>query len=226
MNINASDRLAKAQSHLDRAYANEDAGELEQARQECDAAIVLDPSLAEALNLRGVVLEGLGHEIEAVAAYEDAVRVAPWFDEARENLAELRLEIGVRNRLVTISTFNYLAEAYVCKQKLETAGIWSFIADEHIVATNWLWSNLVGRAKLQVRALDAKRALEILNEPYDPTLGRSGPQCPRCTSFNARYEKYAWRLLFLSWLLLPCPLPFLKKKWKCKECGHEWEMES
>ena len=226
MNVDSSDRPENAASHLERAYANEEAGELEQARRECDAAIALDPSLAEAYNLQGIVLEGLGRKAEAVAAYEESLRLEPWFDEARSNLAELGSELGKRYRLVTIATFSYVAHAHIAKQKLETAGIWSFIADEHMVAANWLYSNLVGRVKLQVRLPDVALAREILQEPDNPKLGHSGLQCSRCKSFNTRYEKYNLRPLVISWLLLPCPLPFLKKKWTCKECGHEWTAES
>ena len=226
MHIDDFDRLADTQSHLDRAYACEEAGELEQARRECDAAIAVDPSLAEAYNLRGIVLEGLGHEAEAIAAYEEAVRLAPWLGEARSNLMELGSELGKRYRLVTIATFSYVAHAHVAKQKLETAGIWSFIADEHLIAANWLYSNLVGRAKLQVRLPDVALAREILREPDNPKLGHSGLQCPRCKSLDTCYEKYALRPLLIAWLLVRFPLPFLKKKWTCKECGHEWEIES
>jgi tetratricopeptide (TPR) repeat protein len=55
-------------------------------------AIQLNPGLAEAYNLRGIVLEEMGRMQEAVAAYRQAVRLDPGFLEARENLQEIAVE--------------------------------------------------------------------------------------------------------------------------------------
>jgi tetratricopeptide (TPR) repeat protein len=84
--------LADAQHHLDLANSCEERGELEGALRECDAAIAIDLSLAEAHNLRGIVLEELGRDEEAALAYREAVRLAPDFTEAAENLSELESE--------------------------------------------------------------------------------------------------------------------------------------
>ncbi|MBN1811901.1 MAG: tetratricopeptide repeat protein [Anaerolineae bacterium] len=84
--------LADAQHHLDLANSCEERGEYEDALRECEAAIVIDPSLAEAHNLRGIVLEELGRSEEAAHAYQEAVRLAPNFTEAAENLSEVESE--------------------------------------------------------------------------------------------------------------------------------------
>jgi tetratricopeptide (TPR) repeat protein len=82
----------RAHQHLQRAYAHADAGELEDALRECDRAIEMVPQWAEAHNLRGVVLDEMGRVEEAIAAYEEAVRLDAGFEEAVENLAEAREE--------------------------------------------------------------------------------------------------------------------------------------
>lgn len=83
--------LTDAQHHLDLANSREEREGFEKALRECDAAIAIDPSL-EAHNLRGIVLEELGRNEEAAQAYREAVRLAPDFTEAVENLSELERE--------------------------------------------------------------------------------------------------------------------------------------
>ena len=79
---------------LERAYAYQDGGALEDALRACKAALRLDPDLAEAHNLRGILLEELGRGREALAAYREAVRLDPDLVEARENLSEAEAELG------------------------------------------------------------------------------------------------------------------------------------
>ena len=46
--------------------------------------------------------------------------------------------------LVTVRRYRDLAEAYVGRSLLESAGIPAWIADEHLVRMVWFYSNLVG----------------------------------------------------------------------------------
>ena len=48
-------------------------------------------------------------------------------------------------RLVTVRRYRDLAEAYVGRSLLESAGIPAWIADEHLVRMDWFYSNLVDR---------------------------------------------------------------------------------
>lgn len=226
-----SSRAEFTQSHLKQAYIYyEETEEFDKALQECEVALELDPYLADAHNLRGVILEELGAPFGALKAYRQALQLDPDFAEAKENLAALKAEFGSEQRLVTIATFSYPTEAYVFKSKLEAAGIWSFVADEGTVTMNWLYSNAIGGVKLKVRETDVEPALEVLaEEPEQIELAdeeiedeEQETRCPRCQSANTYYERYATRLVFLSWLLLTFPLPFLKRKWKCQDCGHQW----
>jgi hypothetical protein len=69
-------------------------------------------------------------------------------------------------RLVTIATFDEAPKARLAQNALQTAGIQSTVADETLVAMDWLLSNAVGGVKVQVRDEDAERAVEALNEAF------------------------------------------------------------
>jgi tetratricopeptide (TPR) repeat protein len=93
----------QAQQHLERAYAYTDAGELANVLAECDRAIEADPRSAEAHNLRGIALAEMGRWGDAIAAYEEAVRLDAGFEEAAENLAEARRARQKWKRMVALA---------------------------------------------------------------------------------------------------------------------------
>ncbi len=131
-----------------------------------------------------------------------------------------------KEQLVTIATFSQVIEAQLAKTRLEADSIEVFISNENIVSMNWLLSGAVGGAKLLVRKEDEDRAKEILNENYKGELTENEYdiiKCPQCGSENTSFEKFSKRIAFLSWLLLTFPIPYLKKKWRCRECGFEWK---
>ena len=82
-----------AGAHLDLAYAYEDQGNYEPALVEVDRALQAESGLAEAHNLRGLLLEELDRTDEALAAYRMAVQIDPSFAEAAENLSSLEEEL-------------------------------------------------------------------------------------------------------------------------------------
>jgi tetratricopeptide (TPR) repeat protein len=84
-----------ARQHLDQAYLAEEEDDFENALRECDLALQFAPNWAEAHNLRGIVLEALDRTEEAIAAYREAIRLEPGFDDARRNLREATAEAGV-----------------------------------------------------------------------------------------------------------------------------------
>ena len=65
------------------------------------------------------------------------------------------------DKLVTVATFSYAAEAHLSKAKLESAGIRSFVAENF--APNWGITVGAGGVKLQVKESDANKAAKILN---------------------------------------------------------------
>ena len=71
------------------------------------------------------------------------------------------------HKLVTIARYQNVSTANLAKNKLEIAGIVSFLADAETINTDWLLSNALGGVKLQVEASDADRAREQLSYELD-----------------------------------------------------------
>lgn len=69
-----------------------------------------------------------------------------------------------------VARFDSMPEAHIAMGRLEVEGIDAWLADEHLVQTDWLYSIAVGGIKLQVRTEDAQRAVEILNTDYSGEL--------------------------------------------------------
>jgi hypothetical protein len=92
--------------------------------------------------------------------------------------------------LATIRKFRDLAEAMAAKSVLESAGIASLLRDENTVRMHWMWSNLLGGIRLQVRPEDVEDANRLLSQPVLETieLGEGEkyqqPRCPHCQSLD------------------------------------------
>ena len=63
-------------------------------------------------------------------------------------------------KLVTIATFPFPAAAHLAAAKLESEGIWSFVAGENF---NSIYPVMEGGIMLQVREADAPKAITILH---------------------------------------------------------------
>jgi tetratricopeptide (TPR) repeat protein len=152
-----------ASDRLNEAFALEAKAEYEAALSACDAAIEMGRSfLAEAYNLRGLLLEELGQSEDAIGAYERALGMDPDLEPAALNLQELEKELGIGHTPVTVAKFGSVLEASIAKGLLETEGIWAFVPDEH-VTTPLPTERVIGGIRLQVRESDLATALEILD---------------------------------------------------------------
>jgi hypothetical protein len=147
--------------------------------------------------------------------------------------------------LVTIRKYRDLPEAFIARSVLESAGIQCFLQDENIVRTDWLWSNMIGGARLQVAMEDKAIANEILSQPIpanfavDDGEDYQQPACPKCGSFdverNDRVSKLAATaaMFFMTGLPIVVALPLLGAQrsmyhshvWKCSNCGCLWQYQ-
>ena len=137
--------------------------------------------------------------------------------------------------LITVASFSFPTEAYLASAKLEAEGIWSFVADDHIVTTDWLLSNAVGGVKIQVCEPDIKEAIEILRdeEQKSQDTASQAEKCPNCGSTNIQYQTFNMPFVFAVWFVTflivtsnyggGFTFPFMKRKWKCKTCGYQWK---
>jgi hypothetical protein len=136
----------------------------------------------------------------------------------------------MRDKFVTVASFDEPYKANIAKIKLEAEGIKCFLSGENFVATYWLLSRAEGGIKLKVNEADAETATEILmrKEISSDAHKSSGFDdydlvCPKCNSENIEYERYSWKMTMLSILLFSLPVTWLKKKYKCLVCGHIWK---
>jgi hypothetical protein len=132
-------------------------------------------------------------------------------------------------RLVTVRRYRDLAEAYVGRSLLESAGIPAWIADENLVRMDWFYSNLVGGMRLQVDERDEASAWEILEAevPGTITYGEEKvfvqPTCPKCGSAEITLGGGAERGRSLVALyVLSIPVPPREAAWHCEACGARW----
>ena len=135
-------------------------------------------------------------------------------------------------KIVTIAQFNDCVMANLAKIKLESENIGCFLDNENIINMNWFYWNTVGGVKLQVKASDAQKALNILNTKVTLTEteqkaihSNRGIHCPKCNSIMVYPEKINWRGTF--WVVLLLGFPILlrnkKKEWECRDCGYRWD---
>lgn len=73
-------------------------------------------------------------------------------------------------KLVTVATFDFITDAEIARGRLTTEGIEAFVADAHLVQTDWLFSPAVGGIKLQVASHRAQEALAVLARDYSGDL--------------------------------------------------------
>ena len=69
--------------------------------------------------------------------------------------------------MVTIATYDFITDAEIARGRLQAEGIEAFLADQHLVQTDWLYSIAVGGIKLQV---EAARAEAILAQDFSGEL--------------------------------------------------------
>jgi len=142
-------------------------------------------------------------------------------------LSPVRAIKNMTEKMVTIGSYSTPYEANMVKSQLESAGIPVFIADEYTIGMNWMYSNALGRVKVQVPESLAAEAQELLASEVETSttqdLSTAAASCPKCGSKNIR-DFLDKRSSFLTWLLLGFPLLVPSKKKRCSDCNHYWRL--
>jgi DNA-directed RNA polymerase subunit RPC12/RpoP len=131
-------------------------------------------------------------------------------------------------KLVVVETFMYPHEANMAKGKLESHEIVCSLQDELTTQINNFYSNAIGGVKLVVREEDAEKAKEILNTDYSDDLEIVEDSeddhigCRYCGSKNVGEPRLVGPWALFSTVLAGFPLPFIKKKAMCFNCGKEF----
>lgn len=125
--------------------------------------------------------------------------------------------------LVTISRYSMPYEAHIAKARLDSEGIPAFVADEHTINMQWLYSNALGGVRLQVPAAYAESARKVLEEDREQDLleeqGHDSKTCPNCGSTATEYHQIGRKWAFMVFLGLDFPLFPVKDGIKCRQCG-------
>ena len=140
-------------------------------------------------------------------------------------------------KLVTVGKYRDLPEAFIARSVLESAGIECFLQDENTVRTDWLWSNMIGGARLQVAEEDAAAAAEVLAQPIPSSFATDSgadfeqPVCPQCGSLDVVVNNTNQKIGLVSAValgpLMVIGLPAMAMQprdvWKCLKCGCLWQ---
>lgn len=153
----------------------------------------------------------------------------------------------VSEKLSTVGTYLYPADADVAETSLDAAGIEAFLHDENYVRLNWFYSNALGGVKVRVREEDAGAAADVLagaddvGEPEEEIEPPAAPQiCPECGSTDVSFVT-KWAVFFViaalatatgiamgegETLFFFIPALFLLTiMWRprrCNSCGERW----
>jgi hypothetical protein len=166
-------------------------------------------------------------------------------DTAREALrAELSrrgLSIELRDsapkeapsKLVILRSLLNVAEAFLAKSVLDSAGIECFLYDENVVRMNWFWLNAVRGVKVIVREENVGAGADLLGqsrpEVFETDDGKYvQPRCPNCQSLDVSFQELIRSVAYGSlagfWLVkIVPPIPLKRLGWKCHACSHAWE---
>ncbi|MGQ9661847.1 MAG: putative signal transducing protein [Kiritimatiellia bacterium] len=124
-------------------------------------------------------------------------------------------------KLVTLTVARSLVEADLICSSLAANEIITFVPDQFAVAAQPLYGGALGGIRIQVAETDLARAREVLQSFYP---GRLPPRqaCPRCGSDRIVRHPWPARYLWFSILLLGVPLLWMRRRYRCGECGWQW----
>jgi len=116
--------------------------------------------------------------------------------------------------LVTLGSFEFLADVQIIKGKLESEGIPVTLKDANTVGVEPFASNAIGGIKLQVYTADKEKAEVIYNELRKYAVDANGDlvKCPNCKEQKSEVH-YMRNTLFYK--LFPF---FEPKKYRCTNC--------
>lgn len=126
--------------------------------------------------------------------------------------------------LVTVAAFSFPHEAQLARANLESAGIPAFVADEHTINMQWMYSNALGGVKVQVPRAYAEEAQALLKADFSANVVETPPapeppRCPACSSTHCEVGSRGKVPAFLALFLLGLPWWFTPVGIQCHDCG-------
>ncbi|MBT8238973.1 MAG: DUF2007 domain-containing protein [Croceitalea sp.] len=116
--------------------------------------------------------------------------------------------------LITLGSFEFLADVQIINGKLESEGITVYLKDDNTVGVEPFASNAIGGIKLQVHISDEEQARTIYDEIRNYATDDDGHliNCPNCGAKKLEVH-YLRNTLFYK--LFPF---FEPKKYRCDNC--------
>ncbi|WP_108652601.1 putative signal transducing protein [Dongshaea marina] len=124
---------------------------------------------------------------------------------------------------VVVGRFSFPLDAQIAKGALEAEGIDAFIADEHTINMQWLYSDAMGGVRLMTHPDQAEQARNLLREDHSEAVEElAGPgdylRCPYCDSSDIEPYTLGKKPAFLVFILLGFPLFFYQPGIRCRQC--------
>ncbi|WP_136466652.1 putative signal transducing protein [Flagellimonas onchidii] len=117
--------------------------------------------------------------------------------------------------LITLGSFEFLADVQIIKGRLEAEGIEVVLKDANTVGVEPFASNALGGIKLQVFKSDKERAQTIFNEVRNYAVDENGVliKCPNCGQSKSEVH-------FLRNTIFYKLFPFFEpRKYRCTNCN-------
>lgn len=128
------------------------------------------------------------------------------------------------NKFIVVEKYSFPLDANIAKASLEHEGIPAYIADEHTINMQWLYSDAIGGVRLFVPTEYEDAAKAILNIDYaadvDLVFEDEQEHCAACNSLNIVNYTKGKKSAFVLFILLGFPLFFYKHGKKCQDCGY------
>ncbi len=129
--------------------------------------------------------------------------------------------------LMTVASYSFPYEAQIARARLEVDGIQAYVADEHTITMQWLYSDALGGVKVQVKPQDLSRARMILAEDLsadtmivaDDEAPIQTIRCDACGSVELEPYSVGVRSAFLMFLFMQFPLWPFRHSMRCRDCG-------
>lgn len=137
----------------------------------------------------------------------------------------------MEEEFITVTRYQYSAEAQIIKGRLEAEGIPVYLSDVHTIDTDPLVSNAVGGVKLKVRKSDCELALQVLDSISKYSVDDAGEDisCPNCNSNRVILMSHVRNIrsfLFFIFSFLTSALPIgIKYNYHCENCRHKFKLE-
>ena len=131
---------------------------------------------------------------------------------------------SVMSHLIVIASYSFPLDANIAKAALSSAGIPAFVADEHTINMQWLYSNAMGGVRVLVAREHESAAITLLTNNFslavDAECSSNIETCQNCGSKSIEFHTKGRVPAYFLFIVIGFPLFFHKHGFKCSDCGY------